>query len=49
MAWLWFCQWRLSALQISHGGGGPMAVRERKEGGTEGWVEGGGEKKGETA
>lgn len=19
-AWLWFCQWRLSALQISHGG-----------------------------
>lgn len=28
-AWLWFCQWRLSALQISHGG--PMGVSEREK------------------
>ena len=41
-AWMWFCQWRLSALQISHGG--PMAVNERreKEGRKQRWL--GGEK-----
>lgn len=48
-AWLYFCQWRLSALQISHGGPVGMNKREKKEGGKQRWL--GGEKeekKGET-
>lgn len=49
-AWLWFCQWRLSALQISHGGPMGVSEREKREGGREkemvGWRKRG--EKGET-
>lgn len=50
-AWLWFRQWRLSALQMSPGRGGPMGVNEReRERGREGEMVGGGKEgeKGET-
>lgn len=34
-AWLWSRQWRLSALQISHGGPIGVSEREKREGGGE--------------